>query len=92
MIRIEFGPRFLRSLRKIKPDLHAAAEKRLAQVSKEFGNPHIHGGLGLRKIGEQAYEARLDLHYRIVLIHREGRLEAFDIMTHEEVRQWLRSK
>ena len=92
MIRIDFGHRFLRSLRKIKPDLTAGAEQRLAQVAEEFGRPHVHGGIGLRKLGEKSYEARLDLHYRIIFIHREGRLEAFDIMTHEEIRQWLRSK
>jgi mRNA-degrading endonuclease RelE of RelBE toxin-antitoxin system len=92
MMRVLFGNRFLRSLRKIKPDLTADAEKRLAQVAEEFGKPHVHGGIGLRKIGEKSYECRLDLHYRIVFIHRPGELEAFDIMTHEEVRQWLRSK
>jgi hypothetical protein len=92
MIRIELGSRFLRSLGKIKPDLTDEAEKRLEQVAKEFGKPHAHGGLGLRKLEPRAYEVRLGLHYRMVLIHRKDSLEAFDIMTHEEVRQWLRSK
>jgi len=92
MMCIDFGARFLRSLRRLRPDLTDAAEKRLEQVAAGFGKPHVHGGIGLRKIGERSYEARLDLHYRIVFIHRADRLEAFDIMTHEEVRQWLRSK
>jgi hypothetical protein len=92
MIRIDYGARFLRSLRKIKPDLTDEAEQRLRQISENFGNPHAHGGYGLRKIGERSYEARIGLHYRIAFIHRGNRLEAFDIMTHEEVRQWLRSK
>jgi hypothetical protein len=92
MIRIDYGSRFLRSLRKIKPDLTTETELRLQQISENFGSPHNHAGYGLRKIGERIYEARLGLHFRIIFIHRSDRLEAFDIMTHEAVRQWLRSK
>ena len=90
MIRIEFGPRFLAALRKIKPDINPEAERRLAQVSEGFGNPHTHGGFGLRKIGTRSYEARIGLHYRIVFLHRGDVLQAYDVMTHEEVRRWLR--
>lgn len=91
MIRIDFGPRFGRSLRKIRPDLTAEAERRLSQIAKNFSQSHKHGGLGLRKLQSNAYEARLGLHYRLILIHRQDCLEAFDIMTHEEVRRWLRA-
>ena len=90
MIRIDFGSRFLRSLLKIKPDLSAETERRLAQIADGFGQPHAHGGLGLRKLGSKTFEARLGLHYRLVLIHRQDYLEAFDIMTHEQVRVWLK--
>lgn len=92
MIRIELNPRFLRSLRKIRPDLTDETEKRLQQIAENFGKPHAHGGLGLRKLESRAYEARIGLHYRLVLIHQNDRLIAYDVMTHEEVRQWLRSK
>jgi mRNA-degrading endonuclease RelE of RelBE toxin-antitoxin system len=92
MIQITFSPRFIRSLRKIKPDLTDEAESLLNKVRENFGNPHAHAGTGLRKIGERSYEARIGLHYSVVFIHHATYLEAFDIMTHEEVRQWLRSK
>ena len=92
MIQVDLGPRFLRSLRKIKPDLTEEAEKRLGQIAKGFGSPHTHSGLGLRKLEKRNYEARIGLHYRLILIHHKDRLTAFDIMTHEEVRRWLKSK
>jgi cellobiose-specific phosphotransferase system component IIA len=92
MIRIDYGPRFLRALRQIKPNITEEAEKRLLQISQGFGNPHAHGGLGLRKLESRAYEARIGLHYRMILIHQKDCLFAYDVMTHEEVRHWLKSK
>ena len=92
MIRMDLGPRFLRALRRIKPDITDEAEKRLAQIAAGFGSPHTHGGLGLRKLEHRAYEARIGLHYRLLLIHETDRLTAFDVMAHEEVRRWLKSK
>jgi len=92
MIEIEFGPRLLKTLRRLGPEIHAATEKQLAKISADFGNPHAHGGLGLRKIGPRAYEARVGLEWRLVLIHHRERLLVVNVMNHDEVRRWLKGQ
>jgi mRNA-degrading endonuclease RelE of RelBE toxin-antitoxin system len=92
MIRVEFDQRLIKTLRKLGPEIHAATEKRIAQITEDFGNPHAHGGLGLRKLSQRVYEARVGLHWRLALVQHQDRLLAVDLMTHEEIRRWLRSK
>lgn len=92
MIRVEFDQRLIKTLRKLGPEIHAETEKRLAQISDGFGNPHAHTGGGMRKVSKRTYEARVGLHWRIALVHHNDHLLAVDLMTHEEFRQWLRSK
>jgi hypothetical protein len=70
----------------------AEVEAKLAQVAEEFGDPHRHGGLGLRKLGRRSYEARLGLGWRVIFIKEEDRLTAYDLMNHDQVRQWLKGR
>jgi mRNA-degrading endonuclease RelE of RelBE toxin-antitoxin system len=92
MIRIEFDRRLLKTLRQLGPEIHAETEKRIAQLAQDFGNPHAHSGLGLRKISKRVYEVRVGLHWRLALIHLPEKLLAVDLMTHQEIKRWLRSK
>jgi hypothetical protein len=57
-----------------------------------FGDPHLHAGLGLRKIGPEYFECRIDLGWRMILWQRQDDLLAYEIMSHDEVRAWLRAK
>lgn len=90
MIRIFLGRRFIRSLSKLAPEQQAKAQDVLNAVMAGFGEPHRHAGLGLRKLTSEYYECRIDLRWRIVMQSRPGNLLAFDIMTHEEIRAFLR--
>ena len=91
MIQIEIGVRLLRTLRRLGPEISAEAEIKLARITEEFGQPHAHSGLGLRKIGRHSYEARLGLKWRLVLVRHVDRLLAYDVMSHDEVARWLKS-
>ncbi len=90
MIQVDIGPRVIRTARRLGPKVTAEAEERLREVARHFGDPHRHSGLGLRKLGRFSYEARIWLDWRIVLILDAGRLVAYDIMNHDQVRAWLR--
>jgi len=90
VIRIFFGNRLLRSLRKLDANIREKVEAALAEVSRNFGDPHRHAGLGLRKLSPGLWECRLDIHFRIVFLQEEDRLIAYDIMNHDEVRAWLK--
>ena len=92
MIRIEVHKRVSKKMRALGPEAVAEAEKRLAQLAADFGNPHIHTGLGLRKIARRNYEIRVWLQWRIVLVHNGDWLLADDVLNHDGVSLWLRTR
>ena len=92
MIRVDVGPRLVRTARKLGPQIQSKAEEALRLVAEHFGEPHRHSGLGLRKLGRFSYEARIWLQWRIVFAKEADRLTAYDIMDHEEVRAWLKPR
>jgi hypothetical protein len=92
MIRIDVHPRLVRAALKLGGKTVAEVEAKLALVAGQFGDPHRHGGLGLRKLGRRSYEARVDRDWRIVLIKEEDRLTAYDLMNHDQVRKWLTAR
>jgi hypothetical protein len=64
---------------------------RLGQLAAFFGNPHVHSGLGLRHLRENAYEFRISKGIRVVfLFHKPNRLQLAMTGNHEEVRNWLK--
>ena len=92
MIRVFVGPRLSRSARKLGAQVIAEVEEKLGQVSRQFGDPHRHSGLGLRKLGRCSYEARVGRDWRIVFIRYPERLIAYDLMDHQQVIQWLKGR
>ena len=56
-----------------------------------FGLPHLHSGLGIRRLHKDLFECRAGLHWRVIFFAEKGVLTVYDVMTHDEVRAWLRS-
>lgn len=92
MIRVDVGPRLIRTARRLGPEITAKAEEALSAIAEQFGDPHRHSGLGLRKLGQNSYEIRICLQWRVLLIREPDRLTAYDIMDHDQMRAWLRSR
>ena len=90
MIKIILHQRLIRSAKSLNPEQRAALNAILAKVGQNFGDPHKHGGLGLRKVGADLWECRLDLRLRVVFSLEAKGLGAYDIMNHDEVRVWLK--
>ena len=90
MIRVVVGARLGKTLARLGPEVTAETEKQIAAVAAQFGQPHQHGGLGLRKIGKASYEIRVWRQWRVVFIHSGETLFAYDVMNHDEVALWLR--
>jgi len=64
----------------------------LKLVVEGFGNPHAHTGLSIRKLGQQLYECRTSLAWRLVFMANKGVL-TFDFAgDHDEVQNYLRGK
>jgi len=92
MIRVDIHPRLVRAGRKLGQGIVVLIEEKLTLVAEQFGDPHRHGGLGLRKLGRRSYEARLDRDLRIVFIKEVDRLTAYNLMDHDQVRKWLKAR
>ena len=92
MIRVDVGPRLSSSARRLGDRIVAEVEEILTLVSRHFGEPHRHSGLGLRKLGRRSYEARVSRGLRIVFIVEPDRLTAYDLMDHSQVAQWLKAR
>ena len=92
MIRVDVGPCLSRSARKLGDQIIAEVEDKLTRVSRHFGEPHRHSGLGLRKLGRRSYEARVSRGLRIVLLREPDRLTAYDLMDHRQVTLWLKAR
>lgn len=68
-----------------------ATEQALEQLPAAFGQPHRHGGIGIRKLHASGiYEARIGLALRIVFIREAKQLILHRIGTHDMVRRYLR--
>ena len=63
----------------------------LGRLCEEFGQPHLHSGLGIRKLRPHYFECRAGLHWRLVIKDTpEGLIVAF-LGTHDEVRRLAQS-
>lgn len=86
---IETTARFRKSI----PDGHAAdVVATLTAMRDGFGNPHVHSGLGIRKLRGNIFECRTGLGLRLVFAARKGTL-TFDFAgNHDAIRAYLKNR
>jgi mRNA-degrading endonuclease RelE of RelBE toxin-antitoxin system len=92
MIQVLLSERIKKTADKLAPAVREKASRAIADIAAAFGNPQRHRGLGLRKLAKRSYEIRVHLQWRVVFIHDENTLIAYDIMTHDEIALWLRGQ
>ena len=90
MISVELSRRFKKTVREARREEEVSATLKL--IREGFGKPHAHTGLSIRKLGQQLYECRTGLAWRLVFEARKGAL-TFDFAgDHDEVQNYLRGK
>ena len=62
----------------------------LCDLVDAFGQPHVHAGMGIRKLGEKLFECRAWLDVRFVFQDRGVDLYVSFVGNHDEVRALLR--
>ena len=92
MIRVLLSERIKKTAEKLPPGVRKKASQAITDVGEAFGDPHRHRGLGLRKLARRSYEIRVHLQWRVVFIHDEKALVAYDVMTHDDISLWLRGQ
>lgn len=62
----------------------------LLELSAAFGNPHVHSGLGIRKLKGNVFECRAGLARRFGFHDSGDQLVVVFLGDHDELRRWLR--
>lgn len=88
---VELGPSWRRWAKHRSDSELEEINQRLAQLIESFGDPHPHGGLGLRRLRDDAFEFRISRGIRVVfLFFKPNRLQLMMTGNHDEVRAWLK--
>jgi mRNA-degrading endonuclease RelE of RelBE toxin-antitoxin system len=64
----------------------------IQNVQENFGNPHFHSGLGIRKITGRYYELRAGLNYRLIFTNEPGFLQFVAEGSHDQVNRFLKQQ
>jgi mRNA-degrading endonuclease YafQ of YafQ-DinJ toxin-antitoxin module len=91
-MRIALTERFQSDVRALAPDQRAAVLEAILALPRAFGTPHLHAGLGLRKLHPSGiWEVRVGLALRLVFTLGGDTVTMVRAGTHDEIRRWLRS-
>ena len=63
----------------------------LQQLEQEFGHPHAHQGLGIRRLAGNYYEIRAGLDLRLLFQNRPESLLFLTAGNHDEIQKFLHS-
>jgi hypothetical protein len=63
----------------------------LFQLAETFGFPHLHSGIGIRKLGRVLFECRGNRDLRFLFLNLEDCLEVRFLGNHDEIRHEIRS-
>ena len=62
----------------------------LCELVDGFGQPHVHSGLGIRKLGSKLFECRGNRDLRFIFQDRGAELYVSFLGNHDEIRTLLR--
>ena len=64
----------------------------ITAVRDGFGAPHLHSGLGIRRLRGSLFECRAGLKLRLAFDAEPGLLSFSDLGTHDEIRNIIRNR
>lgn len=90
-MRILLSERFQRDVRGLDDGQRRAVFDTVLALSVAIGDPHIHAGLGLRKLHRSGiWEARVGLGLRLVFGMQPDLLALVRVGSHEQIRRFLK--
>jgi mRNA-degrading endonuclease YafQ of YafQ-DinJ toxin-antitoxin module len=90
-MKIALTEHFQIDVRGLSIEQRAAVFEVLLSLPKALGIPHLHAGLGMRKIHRTGiWEARVGLGLRLVFAFADSVLTLVRAADHDEVRRYLR--
>ena len=88
---LAIGPAVLRRLRELPRTEKVECLLALCELTDIFGQPHIHSGLGIRKLGSKLFECRAGLVLRFIFLDRPTDLFVAFLGNHDEIKALLKS-
>lgn len=90
-MRIALTERFQRDAGTLSKKQRSALFEVILALPKVVGKPHLHQGVGVRKIhASGVWEARVGLGLRLVFALEPDRISLVWVGTHDDVRRFLR--
>lgn len=88
-MRIFARPSYERALKNLAPEQKAEIQIALGLLPEAFGKPHVHAGIGLRRVGKY-FEFRAGLKLRVLFVIREADAVLLTAGNHDHVRAWIK--
>ncbi len=87
---LAIAPDVLKRLKELPRHERAECLLALCDLAQGFGRPHVHAGLGIRKLGGRLFECRGTLSLRLLFQDRPEALFVTFLGGHDELRALLR--
>jgi hypothetical protein len=87
---LAIDPAVIRRLRELPKNERVECLLALCDIADVFGRPHVHSGLGIRKLGNKLFECRGNRDLRFIFQDRGTELFVSFTGNHDEIRTLLR--
>ena len=82
-------PSFERAFKDLTAEIQAEVRSAAALLPEAFGKPHVHQGLGVRKVGKY-FEFRVGLKWRVLFVIRKGDAVLVTVGDHDDIVRFVR--
>ena len=90
-MRVALAEGFQRDVRALSDAQRLALFEAMLALPRAVGDPHVHAGLGIRKLHASGiWEARVGLGLRVVYVLETNLLALVRVGAHDEIRRYLR--
>ena len=88
---LSIDPAVLRRLQRLPKSERVEGLLALCELPDSFGQPHVHGVLGIRKLGNKLFECRASVALRFIFQNRPSDLFVSFLGNHDEIKALLQS-
>jgi hypothetical protein len=90
--KVRINARLLKLIRSLATPERREVGRRIAEAQRCIGQPHLHKGIGLRKLQDDFLEIRVGLKQRLVFENTDEAL-VFEILgDHDDVKNFLKAR
>ncbi len=83
-------PSFDRAFDRLGDNQKERVRAAVLMIEEAFGNPHVHGGIGIRRFGK-FFEARAGLGLRVLFVSRGTNIILTTAGNHDEIRAFIKN-